>query len=259
MSFEFLFAPLEGLDEQLTELLAGAPLLVALGIAFVLGLRHASDPDHLVAVTSLLASEDGDVRAAARIGAWWGVGHSLTLVVIGIPLIAFKSALPAWLERGAEVGVGMIILVLAARVVWKWMRGDYRAGPHRHGTDTADPARGPGSHHHLRQDADGGHHHPQTEATRTPTQAFWIGVVHGLAGTGAIVVLLIAALPGRLEATAALAVFAPMSIVSMSALTAAFAWILTRPIIEPIYRAVLIPLLGGFGLLFGLWYAGLIV
>ena len=55
----------------------------------------------------------------------------------------------------------------------------------------------------------------------------------------------------------ALAVFAPMSILSMAACTTAFAWILTRPIIEPIYRAVLIPSLGAFGLLFGLWYAGL--
>ncbi len=91
---------------------------------------------------------------------------------------------------------------------------------------------------------------------RTPQQAFGIGVLHGLAGTGAVVVLLIAALPSQLEAAAALAVFAPMSIVSMAALTGAFAWILTRPLVEPVYRAVLIPALGLFGLLFGLWYAG---
>ena len=68
---------------------------------------------------------------------------------------------------------------------------------------------------------------------RSPAQALSIGLLHGLAGTGAIVLLLIAALPSRLEAAPALAVFAPMSIVSMAALTAAFAWVLTRPIIEP--------------------------
>lgn len=256
MSFHSLFQPFEQLDESLTELFSGAPLLVALGIAFVLGLRHASDPDHLVAVTSLLARDDSDVRSAARIGAWWGLGHSVTLIVIGIPLIAFKTAMPAWLERSAEVGVGIIILALAGRVVWKWLRGDYRAGRHTHGTATADPDQGVGSHRHLHHGEDS-HRHPEAEAARTPRQAFWIGVVHGLAGTGAVVVLLIAALPGRLEAAAALAVFAPMSIISMSALTAAFAWILTRPIVEPVYRAVLIPLLGAFGLLFGLWYAGI--
>jgi uncharacterized membrane protein len=92
---------------------------------------------------------------------------------------------------------------------------------------------------------------------RTPAQAVGIGLLHGLAGTGAIVLLLIAALPTRLEAGLALAVFAPMSIVSMAALTAAFAWVLTRRIVEPIYRSVLIPGLGAFGVLFGMWYAGL--
>lgn len=249
MSFDTLFAPLEHLDEQLTELFAGAPLAVAIGIAFVLGLRHASDPDHLVAVTSLLVSEEGDVRGAARIGGWWGAGHALTLLLIGVPLIALKSSLPGWIERGAEIGVGLVILLLAGRVVWKWMRGDYRAGRHRHRTQ----GRGERAHRHLHH---AGHGHAHVRE-RTPRQAFWIGVLHGLAGTGAVVVLLIAALPGQVEAAAALAVFAPVSVISMAALTAAFAWVLTRPVVEPVYRAVLIPLLGAFGLLFGLWYAGI--
>ena len=76
LSFEFLFKPVEELDAVLTNLFDGAPLLVALGVAFLLGLRHASDPDHLVAVTSLVAAEEGDTRKAARLGAWWGIGHA---------------------------------------------------------------------------------------------------------------------------------------------------------------------------------------
>jgi hypothetical protein len=71
MSFDVLFEPLEALDAWLAGLLTGAPLLVSLAIAFVLGLRHASDPDHLVAVTSLVAADHGDVgppRAWARGG-----------------------------------------------------------------------------------------------------------------------------------------------------------------------------------------------
>jgi len=92
---------------------------------------------------------------------------------------------------------------------------------------------------------------------RTPRQALAIGLLHGLAGTGAVVLLLVAALPGRLEAALALAVFAPMSILSMALFTTAFAWILTRRIVEPVYRAVLIPALGTFGLFFGLWYTGI--
>src|SRR3712207_6073586 len=119
MSFDFLFKPVEGLDSLLTGLFDGAPLLVALGIAFLPGLRHASDPDHLVAVTSLVAADDGDTKQAARLGAWWGIGHSGALVALGIPLIVFKTELPAWLESGAEKVIGVVILVLAARVVYK--------------------------------------------------------------------------------------------------------------------------------------------
>jgi high-affinity nickel permease len=247
MNFDFLFTPVEELDSLLTGMFDGAPLLVALGIAFLLGIRHATDPDHLVAVTSLVAAEDGDTAKAARLGAWWGVGHAAALVALGIPLIAFKAELPGWLESGAEKTIGVVILVLAVRVIVKWMRGDYRATSHSHD----------GGHRrrrHLRRGAGSAHRHV---TVRTPAQAASIGLLHGLAGTGAVVLLLIAALPSQLEAGLALAVFAPMSIASMAACTAAFAWVLTRPIVEPVYRTVLIPGLGLFGVMFGLWYAGL--
>ena len=222
MSFEFLFTPVEQLDELITGLFQGAPFVVALAIAFLLGLRHASDPDHLVAVTSLVAADDGDTRGAARLGAWWGLGHAAALIALGIPLIAFKTELPAWLESAAEKAIGAVILLLAARVIYRWARPRARE---------------------LK--------------LRTSRQAMSIGLLHGLAGTGAVVVLLIAALPTQVEAALALAVFAPMSIVSMTACTAGFAWVLTRPVVEPVYRTVLIPGLGVFGVMFGLWYAGL--
>jgi ABC-type nickel/cobalt efflux system permease component RcnA len=246
IDFEFLFRPVEQLDAWLTGMFAGASLLVALAIAFALGLRHASDPDHLVAVTSLVAADDGGTRGAARLGAWWGLGHGAILVVLGIPLILFKSAMPAWLESGAEKAVGAVIILLALRVTWKWARGQYRSGSHRH--RSSDP------HRHLRQGDSPIHRHHRI---RTPRQAFGLGLLHGLAGTGAVVVLLLAALPTQLEAGLALAVFAPMTMVSMAACTTAFAWVLTRPVVEPLYRAVLIPVLGLFGVMFGLWYVGL--
>jgi len=245
MTFDFMFHPVEDLDTWLTGLLDGAPLPVALAIAFVLGLRHASDPDHLVAVTSLVAAEGGDTRRAARLGAWWGLGHAGVLLVIGLPLIFLKSELPAWLENGAEKAVGVVILLLAARVIYKWVRGHYRATAHAH-----EDAHG--KRRHLRRGDDHGH-----LSVRSPGQALSIGMLHGLAGTGAVVLLLIAAMPTKLEAALALGLFAPLSIVSMAACTAAFAWVLTRPIIEPLYRTVLIPGLGLFGLMFGSWYAGI--
>jgi ABC-type nickel/cobalt efflux system permease component RcnA len=243
VDFGILFKPVEDLDAWLAGLFEGAPLVVALAIAFLLGLRHASDPDHLVAVTSLVASDDGDTRSAARLGAWWGLGHASMLVALGIPLIVFKSELPAGLEAGAEKAIGVVIVALALRVTWKWVRGHRRAGRHSHGD----------SHSHLRDDERRAHRHDQV---RTPRQAFGIGVLHGLAGTGAVVVLLLSALPTRLDAGLALAVFAPMTIVSMTACTTAFAWVLARRVVEPIYRTVLIPAMGLFGVLFGAWYVG---
>jgi high-affinity nickel permease len=259
VDFEFLIRPVEQVDAWLTGLFSGAPLLVALGIALVLGLRHASDPDHLVAVTSLVAADGGDTRAATRLGVWWGTGHAAMLLVIGLPLIFFKSELPAWLETGAEKTVGIVILLLAARVIVKWFRGDFRAAAHAHvrhhehipGDGAADA--GHERRRHLRRGG-GGHDHRHV---RTPQQAFGIGVLHGLAGTGAVVLLLIAALPTQLEAAAALAVFAPMSVLSMALCTSLFAWVLTRPIVEPVYRTVVIPALGMFALTFGAWYSGL--
>jgi ABC-type nickel/cobalt efflux system permease component RcnA len=247
MDFSALFTPFEQADAWLQGLLSGAPFLAAMAIALALGLRHASDPDHLVAVSSLVAAQDGETKAAARLGAWWGAGHAGVLIAIGLPLIFLKSELPAWLEQGAERAVGVIILLLALRVVVKWIRGDYRAGSHRHATP----------HHHVHRHLHRGTHPDHPHRGRTPQQAAGIGVVHGLAGTGAVVLLLIAALPTQLEAAAALLLFAPMTAVSMTLATTAYAWVLTRRLVAPVYRTVLIPAFGLFGLLFGAWYAGL--
>jgi len=251
ISLEFLFKPVEEVDSWLTGLFSGAPLIVALGIALLLGLRHASDPDHLVAVTSLVAADGGDTRGAARLGAWWGLGHASMLFLIGLPLIFFKSELPVWLESGAEKAIGVVIILLALRVILKWMRGDYRSGRHSHSTRAQATDR---AHRHLRRDRGHGHAHPRV---RSPHQALGIGMLHGLAGTGAVTLLLLAALPTQLEAALALAIFAPMSMVSMAICTTAFAWVLTRPAIDPVYRTVLIPAMGLFGVSFGLWYVGL--
>ena len=146
-------------------------------------------------------------------------------LVIGLPLILLGTALPPALESTAEKAVGLVIILLAVRVLVRWL------GRHR----------------------DEHRHRP----LRTPREAFGIGLLHGLAGTGAVVLLLLAALPDPLEASAALAVFAPMSAVSMAACTSGFAWTLTRPAVLPVYRTVLMPALGAMGLVFGLWYVGL--
>jgi high-affinity nickel permease len=215
---------LEQIDGWLSGMLAGAPLLVALGIACLLGLRHASDPDHLVAVSSL-AADDRDASGAVRLGAWWGLGHAATLLVVGLPLVLLGSQLPAWLEGGAEKAVGVVIVLLAVRVLVRWMRGPSRSGDHR---------------------------------VRSAHQALGIGVLHGVAGSGAVVVLLMAQLPSESEAAIALVAFAPMSMLSMVVCTGGYAWAFTRPAVAPLYQSVLIPALGMFSLAFGGWYAGVL-
>ncbi len=245
MSFEPLYRPLEHADQWLAHWFAGAPLLAALALAALLGLRHASDPDHLVAVTSIVAAEGGDARAGMRIGAWWGLGHGLALLGLGAPLIVLRSQLPRWLEHGAETAIGVVIVALAARVLAQWLRGDYRAGAHRHGTHV---------HRHVHPPH---HHHDPRAPRRTPAQALSLGLLHGVGGSGGVVLLLIAGLPRQLDALAALVVYAPMTMISMALCTGAYAFVLTRRLIQPLYRTLLIPGFAAFSLLFGLWYAGL--
>ena len=226
---------LEHVDAWLTGLLTGASLPVALAIACLLGLRHATDPDHMVAVTALVAADGSGRHDAMRLGAWWGVGHAGTLLAAGIPLTLLGSQPPAWLERGAETAIGLVMVLLAGRVLVRWLRGAYRLRP------GADDART-----HARP------------PVRAPREALAIGVLHGVAGTGAVVVLLIAALPSPAEATVALLLFAPMTALSMVLCTGGFAWSFTRPAVAPVANAVLIPALAAFGLVFGAWYAGLL-
>jgi ABC-type nickel/cobalt efflux system permease component RcnA len=242
---EPLYEPAERLDHALGSLLDEAGLLAVLLLALALGLRHASDPDHLVAVTSLVAGEGGVTREAARLGAWWGCGHAATLIVLGVPLIALEAQLPAWLERGAEKAIAVVIVVLGLRVVWRWLRGGYAVSPHDH------PSGGEHrQHRHVWRERT--HEHPR----RTPRQAFAIGALHGLAGTGAVVLLLLAALPGTVEAILALAVFAPASVISMTVCTAALTWVLTRPRLDTVYRRALLPVLGAGAVAFGIAFAG---
>src|SRR6516164_710511 len=107
-----------GLDHWLAGLSHGASLAVVLLIAVLLGLRHATDPDHMAAVTTLVASgRDRAVRKAARLGAFWGLGHASTLIVFGVPVLVFRSYLPERVQQLAETAVAALIVFLALRLL----------------------------------------------------------------------------------------------------------------------------------------------
>lgn len=240
---------MNGLDHAIAQLAGGQTLAIALVVALLLGLRHATDPDHLAAVSTLIASEPGDgTRRAGRLGLAWGLGHATTLALFGLPVVVLGSALPDTAQRAAEFVVGIVIAALGARLLVRWRRGRFHAHAHRHGEV---------EHRHLHPHQDGaGHDHDHAPARlgRSPAQAFGIGLVHGLGGSAGVGVLLIATIPDRAEAAAALLLFATATALSMATLSSLFGYALTRgPALRG--RLALTPGLSVVALVFGLYYA----
>src|SRR5215217_1023849 len=222
-----------GLDDRIASLSDGGSVLVVLLVALLLGLRHATDPDHIAAVTTLVASTgEQAAQRAAQLGAWWGLGHALTLIVFGVPIVLFERHLPAPLQRGAETAVAALIVFLAARLLIRWRSGYF----HVH------------AHAHPRHEHD--HRHP----VRSPLGAFGIGLVHGMGGSAGVGVLLLAALPSRPVAVASLVVLAVFTAVSMTMVTTGFGTVLVQPRVRGA-MVVAAPTLGVSSLAFGVWYA----
>src|SRR5919201_6755387 len=116
-----------GLDGWIAHFSDGTTATIVVLVAIVLGLRHASDPDHLIAVTTLIASErDRAGRAAGRLGFTWGLGHATSLFAFGLPIVLFRAYLPQPVQRGAETAVGAVIVLLALWLLIRWRRGVFR-------------------------------------------------------------------------------------------------------------------------------------
>jgi high-affinity nickel permease len=213
-----------GLDAWVVHFSDGATLIAVVAIAIVLGLRHASDPDHLAAVTTLIANGNG---GATRLGLAWGSGHATSLLVLGVPIILWKAFLPAPIEQSAEVAIGLMIASLALWLLVRWRRGAFAH-----------------DHSHLR-----------VPPSRTPWQAFSIGVVHGIGGSGGVGVLLLASIRSHVIAIAALVLFAAFTALSMAILSTGFGRTLTRQRLRRSLGVVVVPTFGVGGVCFGLWYA----
>jgi cytochrome c biogenesis protein CcdA len=251
-----------GLDDHIAELGAGS-LVLALIAALLLGLRHATDPDHLTAVAALSLSE-GPIgrRRAAGLGLTWGMGHACTLIALGLPVVLLDSYLPDSVQHALEVVVGVVIVILGVRLLVRWRRGTFHVHPHSHGEVVhAHPhAHGGGAEHVLARDPLAhehslAHEHPHAEALgRTPLAAFGIGLLLGAGGSAGVGILLVASVPGRAAGAAALAVFALGTALSMAAVSAAFGSIVDRRRLRPRLQTAA-PVLGTLSLLFGSWYA----
>jgi high-affinity nickel permease len=133
-----------GLDERIAALGSGEAFLLVVAVAVLLGLRHATDPDHLTAVGTLVAGDGRrSARRAGRLGMAWGLGHATTLFAFGVPIVLFRGYLPRTVQQVAELAVGVLIMGLALRLLMRWRRGELSAAPgsrHQHGGGRARSA-----------------------------------------------------------------------------------------------------------------------
>ena len=220
-----------GLDDAIAGLSNGASVGIVILVAVLLGLRHATDPDHIAAVTTLVASGgERASRASARLGAVWGLGHALTLVLFGLPILLFQQYLPERVQQSAETAVAALIVFLALRLLVRWRHGYFNL------------------HAHLHENED--HHH----RVRTPAGAFGIGLVHGIGGSAGVGVLILAAIPSTAVACVALVVLAFFTAVSMTLVTTGFGITLSSSRVAGAFNGVA-PVIGVASLAFGAWYA----
>ncbi len=226
-----------GLDDWLASYSDGASLAVVALVAIALGLRHATDPDHLAAVSTLLASSrERAARRAAVLGLSWGLGHGLTLFAFGLPIVLFGAYLPDRVQQGAETTIGLVIVYLSVLLLVRWRRGVFHAHVHEDGD---------GAHIHV-------HSHDRGERlrTRSARSAFGIGLLHGLGGSAGVGVLLVATIESSSYSVLALGLLAAFTGVSMALLSTGFgAWVGRLPMSR------LAPALGLTSLAFGVWYA----
>lgn len=228
-----------------------ADTTAALGIALLglmLGMRHATDPDHVIAVTTIL-SRERRLTAAVRIGIVWGLGHTVTVLLVGAAIIIFKLAVPTRLGLAMEFAVAIVLILLGvgaaarlvqqinARIHGSRARDGLVVHAHHHAHDGArhsHPHVHPHAHDYFDDsaaDPEALHHDyvlpverlPSFAARRPMLRSFGVGLVHGLAGSAAIALLVLSAIPQPLWATLYLAIFCLGTIIGMGLITTAIA------------------------------------
>jgi ABC-type nickel/cobalt efflux system permease component RcnA len=193
-----------------------SPGILALsGIGLLLGFRHAFEPDHLAAV-STLATRQGGLFDACRLGLAWASGHTASVGLVVLVIMAGGLHLPERLWPAADLLVALLLIGLGGSVLLRYARGRWHMHQHTHGT---------GPHFHLHSHAQGPAHehaHPRGDARRS----LGFGLLHGLAGGAAILVLLVAAAPTRSAQLAYFVAFAAGTTIGMMAVSVSLAGIM---------------------------------
>lgn len=217
-------------------------LLAVLALGFFLGMRHATDPDHVIAVSTIVARYRS-TRGAALIGAVWGLGHTLTIVLVGGAIIVFRWVIPPRVGLSMELAVGVLLIVLGIVNVVAFFRAMRATAPSGHATDAAHVHTPAHVHSHAHSHGDYVHTHPHGHdpeahphtpdetplgrldrqlGTLRPYQLarpLVIGIVHGLAGSAAVALLVLATIQGPALSLAYLALFGVGTIAGMMLIT----------------------------------------
>lgn len=255
-------------------------LLSLLAVGFVLGMQHAMDADHVLAVATIVTRERS-LRGAAAIGVLWGVGHSVTVALVGAAIILFGVVIPPRAGLAMEFAVGIMLVILGLftlRAVARQARGKLslylQQQDHHHSASAAHPDNGH-SHFHMHGDYVHAHSHGHTHGAHghaeQATPQGWldhrfgrfstyqmlrpvvVGIVHGLAGSAAVALLVLASIRDPIWGMTYLLVFGVGTILGMMLITALiatpFALGASRvPVITACLRAVAGVLSLAFGL-----------
>ena len=228
-------------------ILSGQALAV-LGLGLFLGLKHATDADHVVAVTTFVSQESNILRSC-WIGAFWGVGHTLSLAIAGVLVIGLKVNVPEWLAERLELAVAAMLVVLGASVIFRTLRSQAEVHRHDHAHEVA--VESPHSHWHIHRH---GNSHDHSGWTHAGLRPLLTGMVHGAAGSAALMLLVLSTIRSPLEAFLYILIFGLGSIVGMFAISFLLAvplhWAKTR--IGVSYKPVQL-LAGLFSCVFGLF------
>ena len=220
-------------------------MLTALGgwlLGLVLGMRHALEPDHLAAVSTLTVEDSRGASAGLVLGAAWGVGHSLSLLLVGGTLAALRLHMPAAVADGLECAVAVMIIALGARALRQAVR---------------EGARGPATAHHhgaRRHAHPGASEHVHLGRWALARRPLLVGLMHGLAGSGALTALVISEMPTVPARLLYIGTFGLGSVAGMAALTGLAGASLRRLVQHGAARVGLLVVAGGVSIAIGAFW-----
>ena len=223
-----------------------------LGLGLLFGLKHATEVDHVVAV-STIASQQRNVLRSALVGALWGAGHTASLLMVGVIVLCLRIAIPESVSRWLELGVALMIIGLGTAALWRALRNRSDVHVHEHSHEGV-------SHVHIhfhesetRHKAERKHSHAVSAVGIKPVL---IGMMHGLAGSGALTLLVLTQISSIWMGFLYLVVFGLGSIVGMLLMSGLIGlpFALTSRSLSSLHHRMQMAA-AVVSIVFGLWYA----